>query len=71
MRTNGAYKSDLCDLNVYVLRTTDRAALVKPAFRAGPETWVPLSQVELSKNENATTHLLTAPHWLFAEKGWL
>lgn len=71
MKTNGEFKSSLCDMSVKVVRTTDRAALVKPAFRKGQEAWVPLSHVELSANEGTDTHLLTGPHWLFAEKGWL
>lgn len=71
MKTNGAFKSSLIDINVTVLRTTERAALVEPAFRDGEPSWVPLSQVELSRNEGTSTHLMIAPEWLLREKGWV
>lgn len=71
MTTNGEFKSTLCDINVLVMRRTDKAALVEPAFRKGEPTWAPLSQIELTHNKGTETFRLTGPHWLFAEKGWL
>lgn len=71
MKLNAEHASDLCDLNVTVIRTTPAAALVTAAFRdTGEPVWVPLSQVELSINDDGT-YQLTGPSWLMRSKGLL
>lgn len=70
MRANGEARSTLCEINVKVIRTTERGALVATAFRDCTAVWVPLSQVELVSNEDAAnTYTLTLPEWLAMEKG--
>ncbi len=66
-----ARKSDIYDVNVIVVTATERAALVKGAFReTGKPVWVPLSLVELSDNGDGTLQM-SGPEWLLVEKGFL
>ena len=60
-----ARKSDLIDLTITVKHRTDGAVLI---FDGDIETWIPLSQCELSSNLDGT-HELTLPEWLAQEKG--
>lgn len=63
-------RSDLCDINVKLLRQTERAVMVATAFRDCEPVWLPLSQVELSANEDSSgTYALTLPEWLAISKG--
>ena len=63
-----AVKSDLCEINVKVRRSSERAALVATAFRDCEPVWVPLSLVDLSPNGDGT-HMLVIPEWLAIDKG--
>lgn len=64
-------KSKLFDVNVIVVKMTEKAALVEGAFRdTGEPVWLPRSQIELSDNGDGTLQL-TAPEWLLREKGFL
>lgn len=61
-----------CEINVKVLQTAERAALVTPAFRKGAAVWLPLSLIELAANEDiAGTYRLTCPEWLAKKRGLL
>lgn len=68
--TTHEYKSDLCDVNVVILRSSEKAVLCEPAYRMGEACWFPLSQVEISDNGNGT-YQLTGPDWLMREKGFV
>lgn len=65
-------RSNIYDINVIIVRRTDRAVLVEGALRdTGEPVWVPLSLIELSDNGDETTHKLSAPEWLLVDKGLL
>jgi hypothetical protein len=73
MNINSEFKSNTTDVQVILLRTKDRSALVKRyAFQEDDAVWFPLSQVEVSDNgDGDRTHTLTAPDWLLKKEGWL
>jgi hypothetical protein len=63
-------KSDPIDMTVRVKATTERAALVEPAYSTREAAWVPLSQVELAAVEGGEgLYTLTIPEWLAVDKG--
>ena len=61
-------KSDLVDLDVQVLRRTEKAALVTLDL---PENavWLPLSQIEIAETAFAGIERVTLPEWLALDKG--
>lgn len=66
-----AGKSDLIGMSVHVRHRTERAALVDPVNSTREAAWVPLSQVELTANEDGETYWLDIPEWLAVDKGLL
>ena len=58
--------SPLLDLDVILVHTTDRAALVKEDEEA-EGVWLPLSQIEIDGDGDTCT--VTLPEWLAIEKG--
>lgn len=71
MTTNGEFKSDIVDISVSLLRESDKALLVKPAFREASASWVPKSMVEIAPNEGSAAMTLSLPEWLAREKRFL
>ena len=66
-----SFLDELCEINVKVLRTSARAVLVQPVHSGREPAWVPLSLVELSANEDGSSHQLVIPEWLANTKGLL
>lgn len=64
-----AYKTKLIDITVIICHHTDRA--VYADFGGKEPVWLPLSQIEISPNEDNSTHTLTLPEWLAREKGMI
>ena len=60
-----ARKSDLVDIQVEVIHTTDRAVLVDDGDR---RVWLPLAQVELGPIGPRRGATVTMPEWLAIEK---
>ncbi|WP_375590179.1 hypothetical protein ABWH89_04940 [Hoeflea alexandrii] len=61
-----ARKSDLVDIQVEVIHTTDRAVLVDNGDR---RVWLPLAQVEVGPIGLRRGATVTMPEWLAIEKG--
>lgn len=61
-------KSNIIDLDVQLLNTTEKAVLVTLDI---PENgvWLPKSQVELSETGIAGIMTVTLPEWLALDKG--
>lgn len=61
-------KSNVIDIDVQVLRETDKAAMVTLDV---PDNgvWLPKSQIELSETGIAGIMTVTLPEWLALEKG--
>ncbi len=57
----------LCDLEVRVLRKSEKALLVQDSA-TGREAWVPLSQCEFQCGEEEDVGTLTLPEWLAEAK---
>lgn len=70
-RGTGSAGPLLVDMQVVILRTSDRAVLVEPLTTARAAAWVPLSLVELSPNEDGKSHQMTIPEWLANDKALL
>jgi hypothetical protein len=61
------YDSDLIDLGATLIRTTERAILVRDS--EGAEAWLPLSQVEVvGAMTPGKVIVVTAPQWLVDDK---
>jgi len=60
-----ARKSDLVDIEVEVIHTTDRAVLVSDGTR---RAWLPLAQVEVGPIGPRRGATVTLPEWLAIEK---
>ena len=71
---NAEFKSDIVDVQVILLRTVDRAVLVKRfAYKDDVNEeakWFPISVAELPDNGDRT-HTLTCPEWKLRQEGWL
>lgn len=63
-------RSNVIDLDVQVLRETEKAALVT---QDGPENavWLPKSEIELSETGIAGIMTVTLPEWLALDKGMI
>ena len=68
-------KSDLCDIDVWIVAETSIAVKVQLAERIGRPTaeakdgvWLPKSQVEIERKEGAPA-ILTLPEWRAVERG--
>ena len=62
-------KSDLVDLEVMVMRETDKAILVSVDGNATKAVWLPKSQVETEPTARPRIVNLTLPGRLATEKG--
>lgn len=62
-----AQKSDLVDIDVLIVHTTERAVLVNNG--GDDNIWLPLALVELAPSPTGTPHTLTLPVALATEKG--
>lgn len=60
-----ARKSDLVDIEVEVIHTTDRVVLVDDGDR---RVWLPLAQVEVGPIGPRRGATVTMPEWLAIEK---
>ena len=60
-------RKELCDLEVRVLRKSEKALLVQDEA-TGREAWVPLSQCEFQPGEEEDVGTLTLPEWLAEAK---
>lgn len=60
-----ARKSDLVDIEVEVIHTTDRAVLVDDGDR---RVWLPLAQIEVGPIGQRRGATVTMPEWLAIEK---
>lgn len=60
-------RSDLIDISVIVKHRTDKAVLVDHG--GDQDVWLPLSQVEISRDENGD--VVTLPEWLALDKGMI
>ena len=67
----GSSEPLLVDLQVVILRSSERAVLVEPLTTGREAAWVPLSMVELSPNEDGRSHQMTIPEWLANDKALL
>lgn len=62
---NDARKSDLVDIEVEIIHTTERAVLVSDGSR---RAWLPLAQVEVGPVGPRRGATVTLPEWLAIEK---
>lgn len=62
-------KSDLVDLEVMLMRETEKAILVSLDGNANKAVWLPRSQCETEPTVKARIHKLTLPERLAIEKG--
>lgn len=60
-----ARKSDLVDIAVEIIHTTDRAVLVDAGDR---RVWLPLAQIEVGPIGPRRGATVTLPEWLAVEK---
>lgn len=68
---NPEYQSDLVDRGVRFLAESPKAYLLEPCAGQGAPEWFPRLLAELSEAHRDGNHTLTAPEWLFRNKGWL
>lgn len=63
-------KSDLIDVNVIFVSSTEKAYCIKET-EDGDKIWLPKSQCEIDGDEVMFKNIitLTAPEWLLKEKG--
>lgn len=60
-------RSNIIDLDLIIVRLTDKAALVKDTEDADA-IWLPLSQIELDGNPGSVG-TVSLPDWLAQERG--
>jgi hypothetical protein len=60
-------KSDLCDVEMYLTKETDKAFGVTFG-KDQPLVWLPKSQCEVEKKTGSKTVIVTLPEWLAQEK---
>ena len=68
-------RSNLIDLQVIYQTSTERAVCVRET-EDGPDVWLPLSEVEVYRDDEARPArgdvvTLTGPEWLMVRKGLL
>ncbi len=62
-------RSNIIDVTVEIVRETAKAVLVHDGDESRA-VWLPLSQIELSKNDHSPgVHTVSLPEWLAQEKG--
>lgn len=60
-------RSDIIDLDVFVIKRTEAAVLVRNAD--GHKAWLPLSEIEIEPPKAASrVHVVSLPQWLAEEK---
>ena len=71
IRGNDSVRSNLVDLKVYFIRSTDKAIGIARSDRAGAVIWLPRSQIEVEPREPKAGALceVTLPEWMAKQKG--
>ena len=62
-------KSDLIDIEVYVMRETNLAWSVTPVDSVASSVWVPKSQCEVERRDDSRFATMTLPESFALEKG--
>lgn len=62
-------RSNIVDVEVQLLRETEKAVQVSPVGTSAEAVWLPRSQIEIAPAERGTLHIVTLPDWLANEKG--
>ena len=62
-------RSNIVDVEVQLLRETEKAVQVSPVGTSAEAVWLPRSQIEIAPAETGTLYVVTLPDWLAQEKG--
>lgn len=62
-------RSNIIDVDVQLLRETEKAVQVSALGISAEAVWLPRSQIEISRAATATLYVVTLPEWLAQEKG--
>ncbi len=71
MIANAEFKSDVADVDVKITRRSLKAVCCVGTDGCSGPSWFPLQLVEVSKSDDGTHDVLTAPKWLLKKEGFL
>jgi hypothetical protein len=71
MNANAEFKIAVVDVDVKITRTSPHAVCCVGVDGCSGPSWFPLALVEISKSDDGTHDILTAPRWLLNKEGFL